>query len=328
MLSVLLTLLAIVAIIVVADRALPGPMSRVALAFQHALGGLRTRSTPIPGFDIAYLDGGRGEPLVLVHGIGADKDHFAQIAPFLRGIGRIIAPDLPGFGGSSKPADVDYSIEAQAERLGQLLDALHLPRAHFGGSSMGGPIVLEFALRHPERVQSLWLLAPAGVGGATESEMFRRHRELGEYALFAQAPEQYAAVIDFVFAKPPFIPYSVKHELAAAACGNYALHTRIFRELVGRPFTLEQAVAGLATPTLIVWGDQDHVLDVSGGAILHRALPNSKLVVMRGIGHLPMLEAPRRTAVDYRAFRAALARGDSARDAPAERFDQALVAGG
>src|SRR3546814_19009731 len=104
----------------------------------------------------------------MVHGIGADKDNWAQIAPFLRGTGRLIALDLPGFGDSGKPTDGDYSIVAQAERLGQFLDALKLPRAHFAGNSMGGAVVLEFAHRHPERVQSLWLLDPAGVGRSDE----------------------------------------------------------------------------------------------------------------------------------------------------------------
>jgi len=307
-LAAVVVLAALGAAIVVLDRVLPGPMSRAALALQHALGGLRIRSVEIPGFTVAYLDGGSGEPLVLVHGIGADKDNFATIAPWLRGIGRVIALDLPGFGESSKPIDGDYSIEAQAERLGQFLDALGLPRVHLAGSSMGGAIVLAFARLHPARVESLWLLAPAGIGNAMESEMLRRHREHGDYPLFAATPAEYADVMRICFTRPPFVPHCVRHELATAAARNYALHTRIFRELVAQPFTLEQVVAGLPTPALIVWGDQDRVLDVSAAEILHRALPGSRLVKMAGVGHLPMLEVPRRTAADYRVFRASLRR--------------------
>lgn len=306
MTTALLVLVALVVLIVVLDRVLPEPTARLALALQHVVGGLRVRSVAIPGFTIAYLDGGRGEPLVLVHGIGADKDNFAPIAPWLRGLGRIIALDLPGFGATSKPPDADYSIETQAERLGQFLDALALPRVHLGGSSMGGAIVLGFALRHPERVASLWLLAPAGVGNAAESEMFRRHREQGEFPLFAATREQYVDVMRICFTRPPFVPYSVRETLAREAIANYPLHTRIFRELVAQPFTLEQEVAGLPTPAFIVWGDEDRVLDVSGAEILRRALPNARLVRMPGIGHLPMLEVPRQTATDYRAFRASL----------------------
>ncbi len=309
LLDLLLVLAVLVAVLVVLGRVLPGPMARYAIALQRALGGLTARTTRIPGFDIAYLEAGSGEPLVLVHGIGADKDNFAQVAPFLRGIGRIISLDLPGFGESGKPLDGDYSVEVQAERLAQFLDALALPRAHFAGNSMGGAIVLGLAHLHPGRVQSLWLLAPAGVGGAAESEMFRRHREQGEFPLFAQTMEQYAGVIDICFTRPPFIPYCVRHELARAAADNYALHTRIFHDLLATPFAIEDVVAGLETPTLLVWGDRDRVLDVSGAEILHRALPRSQVVIMPGIGHIPMIEAARRAAADYRAFRAALPAG-------------------
>ena len=302
--TIALTLVALAVVLAVLDRLVPGPMSRAALGLQRAVGGLTVNSVAIPGFTIAYLDGGRGEPLVLVHGIGADKDSFALVAPWLRRIGRMIIPDLPGFGESSKPADADYSIEAQAERLGHFLDVLGLAHVPLGGSSMGGAIVLTFAPLHPERVETLWLLAPAGVGQAAESEMLRRYRDRGEYALFARTLAEYAGVMRICFTRPPFMPYCVRHELARAAGDNYALHTRIFRDLVAQPVTLDTLVAGLQTPTLIVWGDQDRVLDVSAAEILHRALPNSRLITMPRVGHLPMVEALRRTAATYRAFRA------------------------
>jgi len=291
---------------VAVDHLFPRPMAKAALDIQHWLGGVEHKTVRIPGFEIAYLDGGQGEPLVMVHGIGADKDNWSQIAPFLRGSGRLIAPDLPGFGESDKPADADYSVIAQVERLGQFLDALQLPRAHLAGNSMGGAIVLAFAKLHPERVQSLWLLDPAGVGAAKESEMFRAYREDGQLLLFAKTPDDFARVMELAMSKQPPVPYSVKHELALAAANNYALHTRIFRDLTAEVPHLERDVAGLVTPTLIVWGEEDRVLDPSGAEILHQALPNSQLVLMPGIGHMPMLEAPYRAAADYKKFRANL----------------------
>lgn len=297
---------AVAIVYVAADHLFPRPMAQAALNVQHWLGGVERKTLQIPGFEIAYLDGGSGEPLVMVHGIGADKDNWAQIAPFLRGTGRLIALDLPGFGESSKPMDADYSIAAQAERLGQFLDALKLPRAHLAGNSMGGAVVLEFAHQHPERVQSLWLLDPAGVGSAKESEMFRAYREDGKLLLFSKTPADFAHVMSLAMSQQPPIPYSVKHELAIAAARNYDLHTRIFRDLTTELPHLEQDVTGLATPTLIVWGEQDRVLDPSGAEILHRALPNSQIVMMPGVGHMPMLEAPHQAASDYKKFRAEL----------------------
>jgi abhydrolase domain-containing protein 6 len=309
----LLIAIAVIAIVYVgADHLFPKPMAHAAMAVQHALGGFSVKTAQIADFEIRYLDTATDAapadevPLVLVHGIGADKDNWAQIAPFLRGTGRIVALDLPGFGDSSKPVDADYSIKAQVERLAQFLDALKIQRAHLGGNSMGGAIVLAFAKTYPDRVASLWLLDPAGVGSAKESEMFRAYREDGKYLLFSKTPDDFPYVMSLAMSQQPIVPWSVTHELALAAAANYELHTRIFRDLTAELPHLESDVAGLQTPTLIVWGEQDRVLDVTGAEILHQALPNSQVVLLPGIGHMPMLEAPHQAASDYKKFRAGL----------------------
>lgn len=293
---------------VITDRAAPQAMARITINAERALGGFETKRVQVDGVEISYLDTGprEGEPLLALHGFGADKDHFAIVAALLRGTGRIVAIDLLGFGDSGKPNTLDYSVEAQAARLANLLDALDLPRAHLAGSSMGGAIALAFARQHPQRVSSLWLLAPAGVKSANESEMARRYHENGRSPLIAEQPEQFAEVMNLVFSRPPPLPYSVKHELALASAQNHPLHKQIFDTMLATMPALEISAAGLQTPALIVWGREDRVLDVSGAQILHRALPQSTLLVMPGIGHLPMLEDPWTTARDYRRFRESL----------------------
>src|SRR3546814_18690985 len=92
-------LIFVVAILYVgADHIFPRPMAHAALSVQHWLGGVERQTLQIPGFEIAYLDGVSGAPLVMVLGIGADQDNWAQNAPFLPGTGRLIALYLPGFG--------------------------------------------------------------------------------------------------------------------------------------------------------------------------------------------------------------------------------------
>ena len=115
------------------------------------------------GLRYAYLEGGTGEPLVLLHGFGADKDNFDPAAYFLVPHYRVIVPDHIGFGESSRPAGADYSPPAQAEHLHALVKSLNLARIHLGGNSMGGQIAMAYAVAHSNEVQSLWLLAPAGV---------------------------------------------------------------------------------------------------------------------------------------------------------------------
>lgn len=294
--------------LVAADRFAPEATARASVKVQRAIAGLTEKRAQIEGFEMPYLEGGSGEPLVLVHGIGADKDNFDQAAIWLTRHYRVISIDLPGFGEASKPEDADYGIAAQAARLDRFMQAIGLARAHFGGSSMGGWIIGTYAAAHPEKVQSLWMLGAAGTRGAQESVVMRAWRTEQKLMLFAKDREDFERILDTVFTTRPFIPPSVRHVLAQAAARNYALHGRIFADLV-RDFdqtALEDRLAGLQVPALIVFGDGDRAVHPSAGEVLKAALPNSQLILMQGIGHLPMLEAPRRTAHDYIAFRSRL----------------------
>ncbi|HUP93162.1 MAG TPA: alpha/beta fold hydrolase [Solimonas sp.] len=303
-LAVVLIFIALIA----ADYLVPDVMARSSLKMQRAMAHLQLKQARIAGFDMPYLDGGKGEPLVLVHGIGADKDNFDQAAMWLTQHYRVISIDLPGFGEASKPADADYGIDAQVARLDLFMQALGLPRAHFGGSSMGGWIVASYAAAQPDKVQSLWLLGAAGANTAKESEVRRNYRESGQFMLFARNQDEFEHIMDTVFVHRPFVPHSVRHALAARAAQNYSLHTRIFADLIRDmdKTALEDRLAGSQVPALIVYGDGDRAVDPSAGEVLHKLMPNSKLIVMPGVGHLPMLESPRQTAKDYIAFRESL----------------------
>ena len=289
------------------DRYFPEQATRWGMALERSQSKLEERTLKIPGFEIAYLEGGSGEPLVLVHGIGADKDNFTRAARWLTPHYRVIAIDLPGFGQSSKPEQADYGIPAQVERLDEIMQALKLPRAHFGGSSMGGWIIASYAAKYPDRAASLWLLGAAGTDGGKRTEV-RQAYDRGEYLLFSQKPEDFEKVLDFVMVQRPFIPGSVRHVLAEQAVANYTLHTRLFRNLIEHwsEYAVNDKLRGLPVPALIVFGDGDRAVDPGDGLIWKQLLPNSQLEIMKGIGHLPMMEAPQVSAERYVAFRQGL----------------------
>ena len=133
----------------------------------------------VDGVDVTYTTGGAGEPLILVHGFGADKDHFTRLAGYLTPHVRVFVPDLLGFGESPRPADASYAPADQAERVRAFARALGLQRVHLGGNSMGGFIVTDYALAHPDEVASLWLLAPAGTALAFDSDLARAMADVG-----------------------------------------------------------------------------------------------------------------------------------------------------
>ncbi|WP_022978484.1 alpha/beta fold hydrolase [Nevskia ramosa] len=294
----------------------PKKIADTAMSLERMRAGLQRSEMDIDAKEgnlhIVYLEGGpaNAPPLLLLHGIGADKDNWTRVAATLTKRYRVYAIDLPGFGESSKPADARYRISDQVERVALVVSKLGLTRFHLGGNSMGGWISAAYAIAHPEAVQSLWLLDPAGMMSAEDSEMSKLLAAGMPPPLFARSAQDFGRLMQFVMQKPPFIPAPVRQVLIDRQIANYALNEHIFGEIREQSGALDATLAEmnppLATPTLIVWGDKDRVLHPSGAAILHRLLPNSKVLMMAGIGHLPMLEAPGRAAQDYLAFRAGL----------------------
>ncbi|MDH5349363.1 MAG: alpha/beta hydrolase [Betaproteobacteria bacterium] len=285
---------------------------RAAIAYERHAAGLERRELVLPdGLRYVYLEGGRGAPLLLLHGFGANKDNFVRVAKYLTPHYRVIAPDHIGFGESSHPAKADYAPRAQAERLHVFARQLGLSRLHLGGNSMGGHIALTYAARYPKEVESLWLLNAAGVWSAPPSELRRRAAQTGDNPLTIENEDEFAALVSMVTARPLMIPRPILDVLAQERIRNFALEERIARQLAAD--SVEERIRGLAVPSLIVWGAEDRVLHPGSAGILQMLLIRSEVIVMRNVGHLPMIEEPEASALDYLRFRAGLPPSESAR---------------
>jgi pimeloyl-ACP methyl ester carboxylesterase len=280
----------------------PAQATRIALDAQRQHSGLSRKEVILPdGMHYVYLEGGAGEPLVLLHGFGANKDHFTKVARWLTAHFRVVIPDLPGFGESSRFAELNYTSAAQVERLRFFLQTLGIKAVHVGGSSMGGQIALAFAAAHPQEVTSLWLLDPAGIWSAPDGELATLIKEKGRNPLIAKSEDEFANTFSFVMTNPPFIPRPMLNVLAQEQIQHVPLAEKIFNQIVHD--SVEQRVNGLDTPSLIVWGSDDRAINVKTAPVLNKLLPYSKLIIMRNTGHLPMVEYPRACAKDYLRFR-------------------------
>lgn len=285
----------------------PETAARLAINGERSKAGLVKKEITLPdGLRYVYLEGGTGAPLLLLHGFGADKDNFTRIARQLTPHYRVIAPDHIGFGESAHPEAADYRPAAQAVRLHALMQQLGVGPVHIGGSSMGGHIAMSYAVAYPAEVQSLWLLDPGGAWKTSpKSELTEIIDRTGKNPLMATTPDEFAGVFGFVMAKPPFVPRPILDVMAKKRIANFALEQKIFAQLRGD--SIEEQVKGLATPTLIVFGEQDRAIHPGSAAVLHALLPKSEVILMPGIGHLPMIEDPAKSAADYLAFRQKLA---------------------
>lgn len=277
----------------------------VNLERQHA-GLTRHELTLASGEKYVYLEGGTGEPLLLLHGFGANKDNFTRIAAKLVSRYHLIIPDEMGFAESSHDMDADYLTDAQATRLHELITRLKLGNVHLGGNSMGGHIAMAYAAKYPTQTNSLWLLNPGGVWSAPPSEVFKEYHRTGVHPLWVHDSADFKRVFSVVMSDPPFVPTPILNVMAQPSIANEALERKIL-PLLSKD-GIEGRVTGLMVPTLIVWGDEDRVLHPEGAQILHKLMPNSRVIIMKGIGHMPMLEDVSQTAQDYVAFRRSLTR--------------------
>lgn len=199
-------------------------------------------------------------PVVLLHGSPGSQDDFGSLAPLLGTQYRVIAPDLPGFGGSTRRI-ADYSIRAHAHYVLQLLDRLAIPQVHLVGFSMGGGVALELIGLDPDRVKSLTLLSSIGL---QEFEL------LGSYPLnHAIHAVQLGAVWALHRLVPHFGLFDQSILNVPYARNFYDSDQRPLRAIIGR----------LQQPTLILHGEKDSLVPVEAALEHHRLVPQSEIVL-------------------------------------------------
>ena len=247
-----------------------------------------------------------GEPLLLIHGFGGNKDNFTRIADELEDY-HLIIPDLLGFGESSKPMSADYRSQAQATRLHELLQAKGLAsNIHIGGNSMGGAISVAYAAKYPKDVKSLWLVDSAGFWSAGVPKSLEG-ATLENNPLLINSKEDFYKMYDFVMYKPPYLPKSVKAVFAQERINNKELDAKILEQIVtDNVEERAQIIANYNIPTLVVWGDKDQVIKPETVNVIKDIIPQAQVIMMEDIGHVPMIEAVEQTAEDYKGFRATL----------------------
>jgi pimeloyl-ACP methyl ester carboxylesterase len=214
---------------------------------------------------------------------------------------RVIIPDLPGFGESTRIQGAKYTNLAQAERLKKFVDAIGLQKFHIVGNSMGGNISGNFTADNQERVITLALFDAAGVKGPVKSE-HELQVEKGFNPLLAHGVEDYDRLIAFAFTSPPFIPYPFKKVTAEISAGREEFYGYIYSQISVDRFELQKKLPKISLPTLIVWGDQDRIINVANAGVFAKGIKNSRVVIMKQCGHVPMIERPEEAARIYLDF--------------------------
>lgn len=272
------------------------------------------RMVEIGGDRINFVDTGEGPAIVLLHGWSGRWQHWLDNILGLVGSHRVVAIDMPGFGGSEMPED-GATIQRCAQRVLALLDELEIDTATFVGSSMGGAVCVQAALEAPGRVEHLVLAAPTGlakgylgipasISGSSAMtgpmEVIFRKNDLARrtaVGLVARPRLRRAALALFV-KYPERLSGAICIELIRGA-GREGTATAT-TSLASTNF--EPRLPEIECPTLIVWGSDDKVVSPACAEHYARLIPNSTLRIYEDTGHLPMIERPARFDADLAAF--------------------------
>lgn len=282
----------------------PEQSAKLGISAERFVSGLEYKTVVLGDETWHYLEGGPkdAEVALLLHGFGGEKDNWTRFSKSLTGDYRVIAPDLPGFGESSRHADWDYSLQPQRGRVEAFVQALGLEQFHLVGHSMGGHLAALYAHKYPEQLLSLALFCNSGVVAPDESDMWRALAN-GSNPLIPESLEDFDALLAFASHKQPFVPWPVKGVLAQRALDHAEFNKLIFETLKGDSSSnLEPVLADINAPTLILWGEYDRIVDVSSVNVMQPLLPRAEVVIMKDTGHLPMLEYPAATAMHYLGF--------------------------
>jgi abhydrolase domain-containing protein 6 len=278
----------------------PESVFKLAIDAQRGAAGLIKKEVQVDDHRIVYLEGGKGETVVLLHGFALNKDCWTVFARHLRDY-HVVIPDIPGFGDSSQVPTDSYDVESQVKRLDRFTEVLNLDTFHMAGQSMGGALTATYGARHPDKVRTLCLMDTAGAPSPNKSE-YARQLEQGKNLLFAANAQEYEELLALVFVKVPPIPGPFKRILVADMIAHKEFDKKIWNDWQPEKFTLAPILPLIQAPVLIIWGDQDKVTDIGGVAFLEKNLKASKAVIIKGAGHALMMEKPEETAKAYLRF--------------------------
>lgn len=263
----------------------------------------------VQGMQVHYRDEGKpGDPLpiVLIHGTGSSLHTWEPMVAALKHDHRVITLDIPAFGLTGPNPKRDYSSEFYTSFMREFLEAVGVDSCIIGGNSLGGSIAWNYALSYPSTVQKLILIDAGGYPSEAKS-----------------------MPIAFRIARTPVLKHLLKYlgarSLAVKSVENvYADPAKVRPEVVDRYYNMylregnRQALLDrmatsfypdtylkintLQMPTLILWGEEDRLIPVENAYRFQKDLPNDTLVILKGLGHVPMEEDPQTTTEVVRAF--------------------------
>ena len=244
------------------------------------------------GIKTNYLEGGKGDAVVLIHGSGPGVTAYANWRPVLPALAenfRVLAPDMVGFGFSERPANIEYGLQTWADQVVGLMDTLELPTAHMVGNSFGGAIALRIATQYPDRVGKLVLMGSMGVPFPITEGLERVWGYEPSFENMRKVLDVFAYSRDLVNDELAEVRYrgSIQPGFQESFAAMFPAPRQRWVEAMCTP---EDDIRRLPHRTLIVHGREDKVIPVQTSLRLMELIDNADLSVFSHCGHWSMIE--------------------------------------
>jgi len=253
--------------------------------------------------DIHYCDQGQGPVIIALHGT-ADSLHTWD--GWVKAIGdhyRIVRMDIPGFGLTGPPADGHYSRDMFVDFVDKFAAALGINTFIIAGNSLGGAIAWNYAVRHPEKVEKMVLIDPAGYPMEIPWPLKLAGMPVVRNIASLITPRFiYAISLKQVFGDPEKVTPELidRHFELGLRPGNRKAMTGIMNLLEEHQSdpAFSEGIARISVPTLLLWGEKDTWIPPSHVELWKRDVPDVKVIIYKGVGHIPQVEIPEKSAED------------------------------
>jgi pimeloyl-ACP methyl ester carboxylesterase len=275
-------------------------------------GNTASRYLPLMGMQVHYRDEGNPadtSPLVLIHGTSSSLHTWDSLVSIMLASSnnkrRIIRFDLPAFGITGPNPENYYAGDYYVRFVDSFLKAMHINNCSLAGNSLGGAIAWQYTVAHPEKIAKLILIDAAGYPMKNEkgSLGFKLASTpvINNLLLVITPKFLVRKSLETVFYDNSLISDAIVtryHEMLLRE-GNRAATLSIFKNRTAYSY---EPIKTIKQPTLILWGEQDHLIAVENAYLFQKDIKGSILTVYKNIGHTPMEENPQAVAEDIQSF--------------------------
>lgn len=271
--------------------------------------GLETKTLKVEDFTFSYSEGGAktAPTVLLVHGFSGSRDNWNRVARQLTKQYHVIAVDLPGHGDTITPASFEYTLANLSEALRKFVTTLGIQKdLHIAGHSLGGGIAVLYSALYFLEVRSVMLVDTAGVYQNAGNSLITKPEELSK--LLARKEGDFAKLVNEIATySTPFVPKEIMEGYEKIHLRHLPEQEKLMAGLTEQmkwytPDTFHTGLKTLEAPVLVVWGEKDKIIGVEAVEEIKQNLKDGEYLILKDVGHTPILEADYPVSEAYLKF--------------------------